>query len=427
MLKQLLLTFATFLFVCALSAQSFELSGQIRPRAEYKHGYKSLIGDNMDAAFAVSQRTRLNLDMSSKKVKVLISLQNVRVWGDAATGNRSDVNGTMLYQAWGEYFLNEKLSVKAGRQTIIYDDQRLFGNSDWNQQARSHDALLLKYSASAKNTLQAGFVYNQSSEKDTGTFYSLNKNYKALQYLYLHLENEKNLGISFLVANVGMPYSQTVGNSTVQKIAYSHTLGPVITYTPKKWKIFASVYYQGGKDLKNIDKTAWFASADINYKFSNQLHSGLGLQYLSGNDQVNTDSKDHEFTTLFGTGHRYNGWMDYFYSSSSHGGVGLVDLYLPAIYKNGKFQSEFQFHAYWSAASVKNKTNPAYSMDSFLGLEPGIMFSYMLSDDLTISGGYSQMFGTATLEALKGGNHNLTQNWSWIMMTFNPVFLKTSK
>jgi hypothetical protein len=59
------------------------------------------------------------------------------------TANKSDVNGLMVHQAWGELFLTSKLSVKAGRQTISYDDQRLIGFSDWNQQARSNDALLI--------------------------------------------------------------------------------------------------------------------------------------------------------------------------------------------------------------------------------------------------------------------------------------------
>jgi hypothetical protein len=41
-----------------LYAQELELSTELRPRFEYRHGYKTLIPDDVDAAMFVSQRTR---------------------------------------------------------------------------------------------------------------------------------------------------------------------------------------------------------------------------------------------------------------------------------------------------------------------------------------------------------------------------------
>jgi hypothetical protein len=151
--------FPLFFFSLLLStnaaAQTFELSGQIRPRAEYRHGYRSLIGDNVKPAFAVSQRTRLNLNYFSKQFNSVISIQDVRIWGDVASANKSDINGLMVHQAWGELFVTQKFSIKAGRQTISCDDQRIFGNSDWTQQSRSHDALLIKYTQSKTTMIHA--------------------------------------------------------------------------------------------------------------------------------------------------------------------------------------------------------------------------------------------------------------------------------
>ncbi len=407
--------------------QTFELSGQLRPRAEYKHGYRSLIGDGVDPAFAISQRTRLNFSYGTSRVKTMLSVQDVRIWGDVATSNKSDLNGIMIHQAWGEFFLHENFSVKAGRQTLVYDDQRLFGNSDWNQQGRSHDALLLKYAPTAKNSIQFGFAYNQSSDKDTGTFYSLEKNYKTLQYLYIHTENEGKLGMSFFLANVGMPGSKTIDSVTSQVNRNMQTLGPIFYLNRGKIRSNLAFYCQTGKNQKNIEKRAYFLGGEFNYTVRKAKTLGIGFQYLSGNDQVDADAYDHEFSTLFGTGHKFNGWMDYFYAGSTHKGVGLLDVYIPAGMKREKFSADFQLHYYRAAANVKDPSSSAESMDAYLGTEVGIMITYTFFPELTFAAGYSQMFGTKTLEALKGGNKDIMQNWSWLMLTFNPVFIKTEK
>jgi len=406
-------------------AQTFELDGQIRPRVEYRHGYRSLIDDGVKPGFAVSQRTRLNLNYYSKQFNSVISIQDIRIWGDVKTSNKSDVNGLMVHQAWGEIFLTPKFSVKAGRQTISYDDQRLFGSSDWTQQSRSNDALLIKYTQSESTMIHAGFAYNQSEEKDTGNFYSLNY-FKAVQYAWAHHEI-KNVAVSFLIGNFGMPYNTTTGdNIPSQKIKYMQVFGPYITYKKGDFKIHLAGYYQSGKNDKNIAKSAWYAGGDGVYSIS-KFSLGAGFQYITGNDQVNPGNKDHEFVITSGTGHRFNGWMDYFYAGSSHKGVGLLDLYIPVTYKKNKLSSEFQLHYYEAAASVRGPGNPFAVMNSRLGIEAGIMITYTFSPEMNVSGGYSQMFGTKTLQALKGGNNELTQNWAWIMITFSPTFFRSEK
>jgi hypothetical protein len=70
-------------FVAASTkAQTVEITGQIRPRAEFKNGYKSLISENTDPAFAISQRSRITANFTSKKIITSLSIQDVRIWGD---------------------------------------------------------------------------------------------------------------------------------------------------------------------------------------------------------------------------------------------------------------------------------------------------------------------------------------------------------
>lgn len=119
--------------------------------------------------------------------------------------------------------------------------------------------------------------------------------------------------------------------------------------------------------------------------------------------------------------------MDYFYSGNSHQGVGLLDIYLPVVYKVGKLTTEIQMHYFRAAADVKNITDSGKAMSDGLGMEADIMLNYAFSPGMSVSGGYSQMFGTETLQAIKGGNYKNTQNWAWLMVSFNPTFLKSEK
>lgn len=80
-------------------------------------------------------------------------------------------------------------------------------------------------------------------------------------------------------------------------------------------------------------------------------------------------------------------------------------------------------HYFVAAATVldANKTE----MDNYLGTEIDFNASYAVQKDITVSGGYSQMFGTDTMERLKGGNPSITNNWAWVMVSFNPRIFST--
>jgi len=411
-----------FLFTSASFGQTFEIGGQVRPRAEFRNGYRSLIGDNVDHGFAISQRSRLNVLYTNKALKMAISLQDVRIWGDVPLSNKKDANGTAIQQAWAEYKFCDVFTAKMGRQPLSYDDERLLGGSNWTQWSRSHDVALFKFNASKRTTFHLGLSYNQAEEKDTGTFYNLN-NSKAFQFLWFH-HDFKNIGISVLAINNGRAF--TINGK--QDIIYSHTFGPYITYKKEKFKFNGAFYYQTGKNNVNVEMSALYASADLGYQVHKKMSVGSGFQYFTGNDQVNPDTKtDRNFNTLHGTAHKFNGWMDYFYAGIGHGNVGLLDIYAPIIFTHKKLTAEFQPHYFSAAASVREKGSAGGKMPSGLGVEADFMLSYNVTSEFNIQCGYSQMFGTETLQVLKGGNRDNIQNWVWCMLTFNPTFFKSEK
>ena len=205
------------------------LTGEIRPRFEYRHGFSSPMDTLQKSAQFVQQRTRLNFGYKSEKVKVGITLQDVRIWGSQSQLNVYDVNTYGLHEGWAEYNFNKKISMKLGRQELSYDDERILGAVGWAQQARSHDAFLFKYTDSTF-TLHAGIAYNQDKMTSVATSYTTNPSYKEMQYLWLHKEINA-FNISLLALNVGQQ-SAVSTNST----RYVTTAGTRIVY--KKNSLF---------------------------------------------------------------------------------------------------------------------------------------------------------------------------------------------
>ena len=400
----------TVLFATTVIAQQFDLSAEVRPRLENKHGYGTLLETNVDGASFVSQRTRLNFNFIQDKIKLGVSLQNVRVWGDVSTLSAND-NATALHEAWAEAILSDNFSLKLGRQEIVYDDSRIFGNVGWAQQGRSHDAMIAKFKLSDKSKLDLGLALNADSQVGVDNLYSNAAGYKAFQYAWFNTSASK-LGVSILLLNNGVEYD----NSGDQKVNYSQTYGTRLTYKEGKFGADFSAYYQGGK-IRDNKVGANYLAGNLKYKASSEFTFGIGAEYLSGKDMNDADSKIKSFTPLFGTNHKFNGWMDYFYVGNHGGSVGLVDVNAVLSYSKDKFSAKVIPHFFSSAADIYDG---AIKMENKLGTEIDINLGYKVANDIMFNAGYSMMFATNSMEILKGGDSSENNSWAWVMFTFKP-------
>ncbi len=102
----------------------FTLTREIRPRSEYRHGFQTLMGPDENAAFFISQRSRLNFGFQSSEIQLFISLQDVRVWGEVPQLNRSDMNSS-VHQAWAEIPLRSNMALKLLTHNRITKKARL--------------------------------------------------------------------------------------------------------------------------------------------------------------------------------------------------------------------------------------------------------------------------------------------------------------
>ncbi|MBU0490012.1 MAG: alginate export family protein [Bacteroidetes bacterium] len=401
-------------FVCGSLFSQTALSGEIRPRGEFRYGYKSLPDSTSEFAAFVSQRTRLILEHSGNKFSTCISLQDVRVWGDQKTN--VDLPGTYLNQAWVELFITDSLSLKAGRQKISYSDERLLSQTNWNQNGSSHDLLLLKlkYKGWAAD-FGAGF--NQNQENLFGTSYKGVDLFKTLNFLWI---TRKFGQYEIHLAGIADGYQK---ENYINTLYMRGTSGAELYYSKEKISAQLRGFYQTGKTKTGSDISAWFAGGYIGYSPVKAFSMQAGGEIFSGNDATDTSNRvHHAFSTLYNSNHRFLGSIDYFGNpETSTKGAGLTDVFLKLKYKAGKkntVKTEFHYFALQNNYVFKGAT-----IDPFLAYEADLEFSRKINENVTVEAGYSIMLPSESMEVLKGGDKDEIPQWFYVMLTIKPEFL----
>ena len=412
-------TLAIMLSISSLvSNAQFSLSGEIRPRVEFRNGFKTLnTADNSATAF-VEQRTRLNFGFKRDRISTKISLQDIRMWGNTAQIYKTDPSLTNVFEAYGSYQISDRTSITVGRQALSYDNERFFGILDWAQQSRSHDLAKFSYKDSLGFTLDFGAGFNQNLDAEpsklSSTFYSGTANYKTMQYLWLH-KDFNNAKFSLLAVNDGRQkadsttaFKQTIGLYGEQKF------GPV--------NLHEEAFYQTGRSTASANVSAFLLAFSASFPkiFSSPE---IGIDYLSGSEAGST--KEKAFDPSFGTNHKFYGFMDYFYVGNPHGQngktTGLIDIYLNTKIKTGKRSALIlNIHQFNSPADMWSGTE---QLSNSLGQEIDLVFNLNIMPDLNFKAGYSQLFSTASMEAIKSSTNKGANQWAWTMLTFTPKFL----
>jgi hypothetical protein len=455
------------LFASTGSYAQFSLTGQVRTRTEYRDGQGTLPAMQSKPTVFTSQRTRIGLGYTTDRYKLYSAFQDVRVWGmDGSTISNMDGNKFYIHEGWGEIIFNDtirlkkvnNLSLKLGRQEIVYDDARLLGNLDWLQQGRRHDAAIIKFN---KGTFwaDAGFAFNQHREKkNAGTVYvgvpypqlgtdtlpvnagagsnAIGTMYKSMQYLYL----AKEIGftrIAYLFFKDDFQKRNTVGNQKFVNGVHSRMTTGLAVYASikRKHKLEAYAYYQGNQDKTGKTLDAYSAGTSFFMMLGRKLTMGPAVDYLSGNDLTKPVTVNHQFDPLYGTPHKFWGLMDYFYVADGYGlngnnalSPGLLNFYLRTKYKlRDNLTVTLDIHEFYAGNDVPNTTtiDPDDTMDRRLGTEFNLILQYNLTKQINIEGGYGMMLGTNTLDKLKApaGDKRNTGHWAYLMVNIRADFL----
>ncbi|MFL5731543.1 MAG: alginate export family protein [Cytophagaceae bacterium] len=477
--KLLKILFILLLFNTGSFAQ-LTMTAQVRTRTEFRNGQGTLPESHVTPSLFTSQRTRLNVGYTMDHLKLFTAIQDVRVWGmDASTISNMDGNRLYLHEGWGEIIFNDttylkkikNLSLKIGRQELVYDDERLLGNLNWLQQARRHDAAVLKFSHKTW-TVDAGAAFNQQREKkNTGNLYTgvpfsqvgtdsvnvaaaagsnfIGTMYKSMQFLYIAKEIAfTKATFLFFKDDFQKPLSSLPGKvPTFQKGTNDRITvgGNIFATIMRKHKVDATFFYQGNKDKVGNTMDAYMACLSTQFAIGRKFNTGPGVDYLSGNNSRQTTAVNHRFDPLYGTPHKFWGYMDYFYVADPYGykgnnnkSPGLLNFYWKSKYRlRDNMIASLDLHEFYAGNTVADELNTAQNMNRRLGTEIDFVLNYNMTKQIGLEFGYGLMLGTPTMDRLKRSGAQTAGatvdvpyidkkdvgNWAYLMITIRPDLL----
>lgn len=428
-MKRLLFAFMLLWVFIPASLSQLVVEGELRPRFEYRRGYKNILAENQDDALFVSQRTRLGLKYTLPKVSFGISFQDARIWGDeglvTSTGVFGSESSIDLNEAWFKINLYEYGHLTIGRQYWYYDDERLIARRNWNQSSMKYDGVLFQHHD--KNiSFDAGLSWNNNIERIFGNEFPSDR-MKTLNFMAL--KKPVNDWFTFSAIAILSGFTQS---DTTSALNLMGTYGVYTYFKKDDFKAVLNGYYQNGRSREGISASAYFFSINADYHIDNVTFS-VGTDYLSGHDASRLDSayqaKEHVFDILYGTRHKYFGNLDFFNApkKSTRSG-GLVDIFAKVSWDiHPVLTINMDLH-YLSLQNNVIDDNYAGAGTQFLkkglGPEVDLNFSWDILDFLILQGGYSVMFPSSSMIALQGMGSGSTKNpqWIWVMLTVKPVF-----
>ena len=359
-------------------------------------------------------------------------IQNKSVWG--SSGNQA----LNLYEGWAKATTTNGLFAQVGRIALAYDDERIIGTNDFAMAALSHDVVRVGYEGHGHKA-HAFFAYNQNGENVyKSTYYAGGAQpYKTMQTVWYHYDLPKfPLGASLLFMNVGLQAGEPGNNKKSPSTVYQQMYGGYVNYHPKGLTLEGAYYRQGGKVVDPVMKMAgkidaWMASAKATVKPSDNYGFTLGYDYLSGDNYVPVTKPGemgmvlHDvargFTPLYGSHAKFYGIMDYFYEQAYINGFtpGLQNAFVGAFGRPiDKFDCSATYHYLAVATELTN-------LNSTLGHSVDVMARYSFTKDISLTAGYTLMFGTETMDRLKQGNGTKTARWGWFSLVVSPTLFTT--
>jgi hypothetical protein len=326
-----------------------------------------------------------------------------------------------LYEGWIELKVIDSLSFKFGRMELSYGNQRLLSNSNWGQTALTHDAAMFRFHYSGWEA-EVGGAFNQIADTTLfSTDYSAGGNYKALGFGTI----TKKVG-DLKISGIGLGEGfQKTGTKDV--LYFKGTGGLSADFKKEKFGVYAAGYYQMGKEKDGYDLSALYGNLDFIFTPGKKFAATLGAEYFSGSDSTKMKNKKYgTFSAPYGSGHSFNGYMDYFTDFPKQTlYAGLIDGYLKLKYAlSEKWTLNLDYH-YFMLEKKYIKTSSKYKIvDPYLGSEVDLTATWKISKEVSLNMGYCVMNGTETMEAVKGGSRKSFSNWGYLMLTFKPVLYK---
>lgn len=416
--------------------KAWDIGGQVRARYEVFDGgspaapnsdFQKTGADN-DNSYLWT-REKLHVGYTAKWFNVYGEARNSNAVGDDDTRNLGE-DSFDLHQAYLSLGNAKEfpVTVKVGRQELLYGDQRVIGPSDWGNTGRVFDAAKVRYED--KNFWVDAFaarvvmpVDGEVNEPDMHDWlfgvYASSKTLIPIQESQLY----------FLSRNVGQ------GSHAGTSPRDIYTAGARVKSLPGKlkgWDYTVEVVKQFGNIVQSgtrRDQDAWASSLMTGFTWADVFATPrLGVEYnFSTGDSDPTDGKSETLDNLFPTNHGKYGLMDYV------GWRNIHDACLSLSAKpHKKVTVALDYHLYWLAdthdsfypqgGSGRSKQgygkNPGY--DNFVGSEINLDVNYAVTPWFGLRGGYGHFFTGSYVNQSKAAVGGSTDaDWFYIQSTFN--------
>lgn len=402
-MKKLFLVTILILTVSGLFAQeTLKFSAQIRPRFEIDNkDFKSSTRANTFTAL----RTRLGLSFQpSKNLSGFIQIQDSRIYGEE-TSTTANMKNLDLHQAYFKIddIFSLPMDLKVGRFEAADGSERFISVVGWNNVGRAFDGgILTVKSKSIDVDLMIAREFERSLIGD-----STDQNVYAL-FADLKLVDAYKIE-PFIIWQRVQPIivlnRATIGFNVKGNLSgFSHEID---------FGYQTGSFYSGGREQ---DISAYTFSLSGDYKLEGELKPTIGVQIdLASGDDDPTDNSFKSYTSLYASGHKFFGYMDYFTNLPVDAyGLGLLDL----IGKIGitpitDLKLNLHFHLF---NSMEDYTLLSGTKSKSFGTELDFVASFKYNEKVTFEGGAS-IFSAGDIFKEKRGRDTAT--WFYLMAVAN--------
>ena len=458
-------------------AADISFSGQLLTRYEVnEHGTNNnhTFNDNSDAGDFVVSRTRLNADVAvNDSTSAFIQMSRNSTWGSNSqdnnnTGGDSGANNASfevsdqdskvgLHQAYFTLnnFATLPVDMKVGRQQIVLDGHRLFGNTVWTVGQQTHDAVRLDHK---HDNMSFSYAFIQASEGGTP---GNNATVKTDKDVTAHMGYFKYAGIlggnlSLTYAGIIDPCGTNGGTCTTANTDNDqHTIGFRQVGQLYGIDYRGEYYYQWGdadQDAQNLttggipanqgaERDAYMFGIRVGKAFNNvNMKPSLTIwyDYLSGtedSDLTDSNAKFKSFNPVFDTGHKFYGLQDLYLGvgtgnqTNGTGGLGLQDLAIKTkMSPMPGWTFKMDYHWFYTAESVTANSNRLvadFGQDNALGgaqrntgndlgNELDLSLQNKYNANTTITAGFSNYSTTQAFRNLRNVDGG-SANWAYLM------------
>lgn len=379
--------------VMPAAAQDLTVTGQVRPRYEYRD---PVGGEKDDFS---SMRTRLAVrSVTESGLTVFAQLQDVRLFGEEGHPLFDySADGLDLHQGYLRFQGQRApwLTTTVGRMESPLGGERLIGAVGWAQQGQSFDGVRFDIQTDRTHWVVSGFIVGEDSAPAAG-------------------REEDLLSIYGTIEDVGPGHLEVYWlNDRISAGTESdeHLIGSRYVFGGSIFGRAEATIARGTRADSDVSAYMFGGRAGTLLGDEGQLSATVWYDYLSGDDP---DTQDIEvFNTFFGTNHKFYGFADLFLNIPSHtGGAGLQDLAVKLLYRpDADLSVGLDVHTF-RAADGSSLT------DSHFGEEVDLTVTRPYMENLTATFGLSRVFQADGLAEIG----RLSESMTWFYVMLNATF-----